>query len=311
MKKLAAFVIVGIGVVVAPQLVYPAFVMQIFCFILFAAAFNLLLGYAGLLSFGHAAFFGGAAYITGYVIKMWGYPPLLGILAGVLFSAVLGLVFGVLALRRRGIYFAMITLALAQVIYFSAVQLPFTGGENGLQSIPRGMLFGLIDLSRPACIYYTVVAVVGAGLFGIYRIVNSPFGVALTASREDEGRAISLGYDVKRLQLIAFVLSASFSGLAGAVKVLVFQFASLTDVHWMMSGDVVIMTVLGGIGNLLGPIVGASVVIAMQQHLDFMGSWIEVVIGLIMGSCILIFRHGIVGEIARLFGRRGLAARNG
>lgn len=295
----------------APYVIYPVFAMKLFCFALFAAAFNLLLGYTGLLSFGHAAFFGGAAYITGHVIKVLGFPPLIGILTGTLFAMVLGAFFGKLAIRRQGIYFAMITLALAQIIYFFAIQLPFTGGENGLQGIPRGKLFGLLPLDQPLVMYYTVFGIFMAGFLIIYRTIHSPFGQVLTAIRENEPRAISLGYNVDRFKLIAFTLSAALAGTAGATKAVVFQFAALTDVHWGMSGEVVLMTLLGGMGTLFGPVVGAFAIITMYNELSVMGSWIDVIIGTIFVVCVLIFRRGLVGELARLLQLRSKRGKRG
>lgn len=284
----------------APLYVYPVFVMQVLCFALFACAFNLLLGYTGLLSFGHAAFFGGAAYVAGHAIKVWGFPPLAGILLGTLSALVLGYLFGSLAIRRQGIYFAMITLALAQIIYFLALQLPFTGGENGLQGIPRGHLFGLIDLDRPLAMYYTVFAIFMAGFIVIHRTVHSPFGQVLQAIRENESRALSLGYNVDRFKLIAFVISATLAGLAGATKCVVFQFASLTDAHWQTSGEVVLMTLVGGVGTVFGPIVGGATVVTLQHELSGMGSWVQVIIGGIFIICVLLFRRGVIGELGRL-----------
>lgn len=304
MNRIFWILLIGLGLT-APFLVYPVFAMKLLCFALFACAFNLLLGYAGLLSFGHAAFFGGAAYITGHVVKVWGLPPLAGILAGTLFAMVLGAICGKLAIRRQGIYFAMITLALAQIIYFLSLQLPFTGGENGLQGIPRGQLLGFIDLSQPLAMYYTVFAIFMIGFLIIYRTIHSPFGQVLTAIRENEPRAISLGYNVERFKLMAFILSATLAGTAGATKAIVFQFASLTDVHWPMSGEVVLMTLLGGMGTLFGPVVGAAAIVAMYNELSAMGSWIDVIIGGIFVVCVLIFRRGIVGELARLLRTRG------
>ncbi|HET8791362.1 MAG TPA: branched-chain amino acid ABC transporter permease [Modicisalibacter sp.] len=304
MNRIFWILLIGLGLA-APFLIYPVFAMKLLCFALFACAFNLLLGYVGLLSFGHAAFFGGAAYITGHVVKVWGFPPLVGILTGTLFAMVLGAIFGKLAIRRQGIYFAMITLALAQIIYFFSLQLPFTGGENGLQGIPRGQLFGFIDLSQPLAMYYTVFAIFMIGFLIIYRTVHSPFGQVLTAIRENEPRAISLGYNVERFKLMAFTLSATLAGTAGATKAIVFQFASLTDVHWPMSGEVVLMTLLGGMGTLFGPVVGATAIVAMYNELSAMGSWIDVIIGGIFVVCVLIFRRGIVGELARLLRSRG------
>ncbi|WP_408831843.1 branched-chain amino acid ABC transporter permease [Acidocella sp.] len=287
-------------VAVAPFMLYPIFVMQMLCFALFACALNLLTGFTGLLSFGHAAFFGVSAYITGYLLTSFGMPPLLGILAGVLCSTLLGAVVGALAIRRQGIYFAMITLALAQIVYFFAVQLPFTGGENGLQGIPRGHLLGVIDLNHSLSMYYFVAVVFLAGFWAIFRIIHSPFGQVLQAIRENEPRALSLGYNVDRFKLLAFILSAGIAGLAGSMKSIVFQFASLTDVQWMMSGEVILMTLIGGLGTIFGPVVGAFIVVALQQELAGIGSWVQVVIGAIFIVCVLLFRRGIVGELARL-----------
>ena len=287
------------AVLLAPLWLYPVFVMQLMCFALFACAFNLLLGFTGLLSFGHAAFFGGAAYIAGYAIQTLGLPPLVGILLGALFSAVLGYLIGSLAIRRQGIYFAMITLALAQIIYFLALQLPFTGGENGLQGIPRGSLFGLVDLNGSLAMYYFVAAIFMAGFLIIYRTIHSPFGQVLQAIRENEPRALSLGYNVDRFKLMAFILSAAISGMAGATKACVFQFASLTDVHWQTSGEVILMTLLGGMGTIFGPVVGAVAVVALQFQLSGIGSWVQVVIGLIFIACVLVFKRGVIGELAR------------
>ncbi|MGR6467334.1 branched-chain amino acid ABC transporter permease [Rhizobium sp. PAMB 3182] len=289
-----------VAVLIAPLFLYPVFVMQLLCFALFACAFNLLIGFTGLLSFGHAAFFGGAAYIAGHVIKVWGFPPLVGILTGALFAAALGYVIGALAIRRQGIYFAMITLALAQIVYFFALQLPFTGGENGLQGIPRGTLFGIVDLGQPLQMYYFVAAIFMAGFLIIYRTIHSPFGQVLQAIRENEPRALSLGYDVDRFKLIAFIISASLAGLAGATKAVVFQFASLTDAHWQMSGEVILMTLLGGMGTIFGPVIGAVTIVTLQHELAGIGSWVQVVIGVTFIAAVLLFRRGIIGEIARL-----------
>jgi len=286
-------------VLVAPALLYPVFVMQLLCFALFACAFNLLIGFTGLLSFGHAAFFGGAAYIAGHVIKAWGFPPLLGLLCGTLFAAAMGWAIGALAIRRQGIYFAMITLALAQIVFFFILQLPFTGGEDGLQGIPRGHLLGFIDLDHPLAMYYFVAAIFVVGFIAINRIIHSPFGQVLQAIRENEPRALSLGYNVDRFKLLAFVLSAAISGLAGSTKALVFQFASLTDAHWQMSGEVILMTLLGGMGTIFGPVVGAFIVVTLQHVLSGIGSWVQVVIGGTFIACVLLFRRGVVGEIAR------------
>lgn len=286
-----------VGGTVAPFLFYPTLLMQILCFALFACAFNLLLGFAGLLSFGHAAFFGGAAYVAAYLCKAQGWSPEAGILAGTLMAAVLGAAFGALAIRRAGIYFAMITLALAQLVFFVALQMPFTGGEDGLQGVPRGKLFGFFDLSDNLSMYFFVFAVFMIGFTLIYRTIHSPFGQVLKAIRENEPRAISLGYNVDRYKLLAFVLSASLAGTAGATKALVFQLASLTDVHWHMSGEVVLMTLLGGLGTVFGPVVGAATIVLLQTQLaDKVGSWVTVIIGAIFVVCVMVFRRGIVGE---------------
>ncbi len=286
-----------VGGAVAPFLFYPTLLMQILCFALFACAFNLLLGFAGLLSFGHAAFFGGAAYVAAYLCKAQGWSPEAGILAGTLMAAVLGAAFGALAIRRAGIYFAMITLALAQLVFFVALQMPFTGGEDGLQGVPRGKLFGFFDLSDNLSMYFFVFAVFMIGFTLIYRTIHSPFGQVLKAIRENEPRAISLGYNVDRYKLLAFVLSASLAGTAGATKALVFQLASLTDVHWHMSGEVVLMTLLGGLGTVFGPVVGAATIVLLQTQLaDKVGSWVTVIIGAIFVVCVMVFRRGIVGE---------------
>jgi len=283
--------------------IYPIFLMKLMCFALFACAFNLLLGYTGLLSFGHAAFFGSAGYICGHVVKVMGFTPEVGILAGTLSAGALGFVFGSLAIRRAGIYFAMITLALAQMVFFLCLQLPFTGGEDGLQGVPRGRLFGVVDLSQWENMYCLVLAIFAIGLWIIYRAVYSPFGQVLKAIRENEPRAISLGYDVDRFKLLAFVLSATLSGLAGATKTLVFQLASLTDVHWHMSGEVVLMTLLGGLGTVFGPVVGAAIVVGLQNYAADLGEWVTVITGVIFVICVLLFRRGIVGEIQAAFRR--------
>jgi branched-chain amino acid transport system permease protein len=283
---------------VAPAFIYPVFLMKALCFALFALAFNLLIGYVGLLSFGHALFFGWAAYVSAHAAKVWHLTPELAILTGTATAAVLGLVTGALAIRRQGIYFAMITLALAQMMYFFALQVPFTGGEDGIQGVPRGFLFGLFDLSNTMTMYALVVVIFIASFLFIYRIIHSPFGEVLKAIRENENRAISLGYKTERYKLVAFVLSASLAGLAGSVKALVFQLASLTDVHWTMSGEVVLMTLVGGLGTVFGPIVGAFVITAMQNYLAGFGQWVTVIQGVIFVICVLLFRRGIVGEIA-------------
>jgi branched-chain amino acid transport system permease protein len=282
---------------------YPVFVMKALCFALFACAFNLLLGFGGLLSFGHAMFLGTAGYVCAYSAKEWGLTPELAIVLGTVASAALGAVVGALAIRRQGIYFAMITLAVAQMMYFFYLQTPFTHGEDGIQSVPRGKLFGLIDLGNPHAMYYTVLAIFLAAFLLIYRIVHSPFGQVLKAIRENEPRAISLGYDADRYKLIAFVLSATLAGLAGATKAIVFQLASLTDVHWSMSGEVVLMTLLGGMGTIFGPVVGAFVIIALESYLAGFGEWVTVITGSIFVVCVLAFRRGIVGELAAWWAR--------
>lgn len=306
----AILLVIGL---IAPFLLYPTFLMKIWCFALFASAFNLLLGFGGLLSFGHAAFFGGAAYVCGYLVQKLGLTPELGLLAGAATGAALGFLVGSLAIRRAGIYFAMITLALAQFIFFLCVQIPATGGEDGMQGIPRGHLFGLIDLSGNLTMYYFVFALFFLGLAGIYRVVHSPFGQVLKAIRENEPRAISLGYDVKFYKLSAFVMSAALAGLAGSTKALSFQLASLTDVHWHMSGEVVLMTLLGGAGTIFGPAVGAAIIVGLQNELaDKVGPWVNVITGAFFVICVLLFRRGIVGEInARLLGRKGPASGGG
>jgi len=297
------FVALVIAGAVAPLLgVYPTFLMKCWAFALFACAFNLLLGFTGLLSFGHAAFFGAAAYVAGYSIKEWGVTPEVGILSGMVFAALLGWVFGSLAIRRAGIYFAMITLALAQMLYFVLLQMKFLGGEDGLQGVPRGKLFGFIDLADSMNLYYVVFGIFLAGFFLIYRTINSPFGQVLKSIRENEPRAISLGYDVARYKLLAFILSAGLAGLAGATKTVVFQLASLTDAHWHTSGEVVLMTLLGGLGTVFGPVVGAFVIVGLQNQLaDKVGSWVQVIMGVIFVICVLAFRRGIVGELMALF----------
>ncbi len=272
--------------------------------------FNLLLGFTGLLSFGHAAFFGSAAYVAGWFIKAQGWSPELGILAGVVASAFLGLIFGLVAIRRQGIYFAMITLALAQMVYFICLQAPFTGGEDGLQGVPRGNLFGLVPLMSDTSMYYVVVAVFVASFLAISRIVTSPFGQVLKMIRENEPRAVSLGYQVDRYKLLAFVLSAALAGLAGSLKTLVMGFATLSDVHWSMSGEVILMSLLGGVGTFFGPVFGAGIVIALQNLLaDKVGAWVTVIIGAIFVVCVLAFRKGVVGELHALLERRRNAAR--
>jgi branched-chain amino acid transport system permease protein len=276
---------------------YPVFGMKLLCFALFACAFNLLLGFTGLLSFGHAAFFGGAAYVTGWFVKAQGWTPELGVLAGVATGALLGLIVGLIAIRRQGIYFAMITLALAQIVFFIALQAPFTGGEDGLQGVPRGALFGVFSLADDLTLYYVVLAVFAACFLAILRIVTSPYGQVLKMIRENEPRAISLGYEVDRYKLMAFVLSASLAGLAGGMKTVVMGFASLSDVHWSMSGEVILMSLLGGVGTFFGPVLGATIVIGLQNMLaDKVGAWVTVIIGVIFVICVLSFRKGMVGE---------------
>lgn len=289
-------VIALIGLIAAPFMVYPIFLMKMLCFALFASAFNLLLGYTGILSFGHAAFFGGAAYVTAHAVKVWGVTPEIGILLGMLMAAALGLVIGYLAIRRQGIYSTMITLALAQMFFFFCLQATFTHGEDGLQGVPRGYLFGLIDLNQPMNMYYFVLAVFVIGVFAIWRIINSPFGMILKSVRENESRAISLGYSVNHYKLAAFVMSAALAGLAGGMKALVFQFATLTDVGWQMSGEVILMTLLGGIGTLIGPIVGAAFVVALQNYLATSDFPVTIVTGIIFMACVILFRKGIIGE---------------
>ena len=296
----AAFGAMAVVGVALPYFVYPVFVMNVLCMALFASAFNLLLGYTGLLSFGHAAFLGAAGYVCGQAVKAWGLSPELGILAGVAAATLLGYVVGGLAIRRSGIYFAMITLGLAQVVYFLAVQMPFTGGDDGLQGVPRGKLLGLLPLEGRYAMYYFVYAVFLGGFFLVYRTIHSPFGHVLRSIRENEARALSLGYDVDRYKLVAFVISAGLSGLAGATKTLVFQSETLTDVHWHMSGEVVLMTLLGGMGTVMGPSVGALVVLVLQNYLSGFGSWVTVITGAVFVVGVLAFRRGFVGEAIAL-----------
>jgi branched-chain amino acid transport system permease protein len=297
-SEIIGFVVMVAALVIAPFFTYPLFLMQVMCFALFACAFNLLIGYIGLLSFGHALYFGWASYLAAYAAKAWGLPPELAILTGIATAALCGLLAGALAIRRQGIYFAMITLALAQMMYFFAVQAKFTGGEDGIQAVPRGFLFGLIDLRNEAAMYVVTLIVFLAGFLFIYRIVHSPFGEVLKAIRENEPRAISLGYKTDRYKLIAFVLSATLAGAAGATKAIVLQLASLTDVNWPMSGEVVLMTLVGGLGTVFGPVVGAFVILLMQYKLAVVGEWVLVIQGVIFVACVLLFRRGIVGEIA-------------
>jgi len=295
-----AFVLMTCALVIAPTFAYPVFLMKALCFALFACAFNLLIGYVGLLSFGHALFFGWASYVSAHAAKVWGLPPELAILAGTAAGAGLGVIVGAVAIRRQGIYFAMITLALAQMMYFFAIQAPFTHGEDGIQAVPRGTLFGLIDLADQTNMYFTVLVIVLGCFLLIYRIINSPFGEVLKAIRENETRAISLGYRTERYKLVAFVLSATFAGVAGATKALVFQLASLTDVDWTMSGEVVLMTLVGGLGTVFGPVAGAFFMITLESYLTTIGQWVFVVQGTIFVVCVLLFRRGIIGELARL-----------
>jgi len=319
MMKKIAYAGILIAALIAPAVLYPVLLMKILCFALFACAFNLLIGFTGLLSFGHAAFFGGASYFAGHALKVWGLPTEIGILIGTVCAAGLGLIIGGLAIRRQGIYFTMITLALAQMLFFVFLQAPFTGGEDGLQSIPRGSLLGLLDLKNDIVMYYVVLAIVIAAFLFIVRIIHSPFGQVLKAIRENEARAMSLGYDVERYKLLAFVLSAALAGLAGSTKAVVLGFGTLTDVHWSMSGLVVLMTLVGGLGTLVGPVVGAIVIIALENKLGDFGTWlasitniewfntigesVTMVTGLIFVICVLAFRRGIIGELAARVGR--------
>jgi branched-chain amino acid transport system permease protein len=295
-----AFVVMVVALVVAPFVTYPLFLMQAMCFALFACAFNLLIGYVGLLSFGHALYFGWASYLSAHAAKVWGFTPELAILTGTATAAVCGLIAGSLAIRRQGIYFAMITLALAQMMYFFALQAKFTGGEDGIQGVPRGNLFGFIDLRNEMTMYAVVLIIFLAGFMFIYRIIHSPFGEVLKAIRENEPRAISLGYKTDRYKLAAFMLSATLAGVAGATKAIVLQLASLTDVNWPMSGEVVLMTLVGGLGTIFGPVVGAFVILVMQFKLAPIGEWVLVIQGAIFVACVLLFRRGIVGELANI-----------
>ncbi len=299
-------IIIGIILLfAAPFLkIYPVFLMSMMCFALFAASFNLLLGYVGLLSFGHAAFFGGGAYIAGYATKTWGFSPEISVILGGLAGALLGVGMGYLAIQRKGIYFSMITLALSQMVFFIAVQAPFTGGEDGLQPIPRGKLFGIVSLESNNAIYFFVLAVFITGIFALWRVVNSPFGQVLKAIREHEPRAISLGYDVHRYKLIAFTMSAAMTGVAGGLKALVTQIASLTDITWQTSGEVILMTILGGIGTVFGPILGAGLVKSLEDHLASIGFPVPVLIGIIFVACVLLFRRGIIGELEHFLSRK-------
>src|SRR6478735_1636528 len=323
MKKLSTviYLLLLVALIVAPFVgAYPVFVMKLMCFALFASAFNLLLGYTGLLSFGHAAFLGGSAYVAGHAIKVWGLTPELGLIAGTITGALLGWLFGVLAIRRQGIYFAMITLALAQMVFFVALQAKFTGGEDGLQGVPRGKLFGVLDLQNDLTMYYVTLVIVVAAFLLIVRTIHSPFGQVLKGIKENEPRALSLGYDVSRFKLLAFVISAALSGLAGSLKTLVLGFATLTDVHWSSSGSVILMTLLGGLGTLSGPIVGAAIVVLLENKIGELGNFlarittidwfntlgesVTMVTGLIFVICVLAFRRGIMGEIIAFIDRR-------
>jgi len=302
--EMIAFIVMTALLVIVPLTgIYPFFVMQGLCFALLACAFNLLVGYSGLLSFGHAMFLGTAGYVSAHALKVWGFPPELGIVTGVAAAAALGVVTGVVAIRRQGIYFAMITLALSQLLYFVYLQTPFTHGEDGIQGIPQGKMFGFLDLSQPTTLYYVILAGFLFGFLVIYRTINSPFGEVLKSIRENEQRAISLGYKTDQYKLLAYILSGTLAGLAGSLKVFVAQNASLTDVHWSMSGEIVLMTLVGGLGTVFGPVVGAFVIIAMQQYLAGFGQWVTVIQGVIFVVCVLTFRRGVIGEIAHYFKR--------
>jgi len=300
LHQVVAFGVMVALLVLAPFFVYPIFLMKALCFALFACAFNLLIGYVGLLSFGHAAFLGSAGYACAHAAKVWSWPPELAIVFGAAVAAALGVVTGALAIRSRGIYFANVTLAFAQMIYFFSVQAKFTGGEDGIQAVPRGTLLGVLDLQNTHTMYFAVLAIFLLGFLVVYRAIHSPFGQVLKAIRENEPRAISLGYRAERYKLLAFVLSAALSGLAGATKDIVFQLASLTDVHWTMSGEVVLMTLLGGLGTVFGPVVGAFVMIGLEHYLTQIGAWLTIVQGAIFVVCVLTFRRGVVGELSRI-----------
>jgi branched-chain amino acid transport system permease protein len=302
--EMIAFVIMTALLLIVPFTgVYPFFVMQALCFALLACAFNLLIGYGGLLSFGHAMFLGTAGYFTAHALKVWGLEPELGILVGTAGAAALGVITGLVAIRRQGIYFAMITLALSQLLYFIYLQTPFTHGEDGIQGIPQGRMFGFLNLANPTVLYYVVLAGFLLGFLLIFRTINSPFGEVLKAIRENEPRAISLGYKTDQYKLLAYILSGTLAGFAGSLKVFVAQNASLTDVHWSMSGEIVLMTLVGGLGTIFGPVVGAFVITAMQQYLAGYGQWVTVIQGVIFVACVLAFRRGIIGEIAHLLRR--------
>jgi branched-chain amino acid transport system permease protein len=302
--EMIVFVVMALLLAAVPFTdIYPFFVMQALCFALLACAFNLLIGYGGLLSFGHAMFLGTAGYCSAHALKVWGLPPELGILVGIAAAFVLSIITGYISIRRQGIYFAMITLALSQLLYFVYLQAPFTHGEDGIQGIPQGWMFGVLDLSKPTVLYYVVLAGFLAGFLLIYRIINSPFGEVLKAIRENEQRAISLGYRTDQYKFLAFVLSGTLAGFAGALKVFVAQNASLTDVHWTMSGEVVLMTLVGGLGTIFGPVAGAFAIVGMQQYLASYGQWVTVIQGAIFVICVLTFRRGVIGEIAHYFRR--------
>ena len=302
--EMIAFAAMALLLAIVPWTgIYPFFVMQALCFALLACAFNLLIGYGGLLSFGHAMFLGTAGYITAHALKVWALPPELGILAGTAAAGALAVITGLVAIRRQGIYFAMITLALSQLLYFVYLQTPFTHGEDGIQGVPQGHLLGIFDLSKPTVLYYVVLAGFLAGFLLIYRTINSPFGEVLKSIRENEPRAVSLGYKTDQYKLVAYILSGTIAGFAGSLKVFVAQNASLTDVHWSMSGEIVLMTLVGGLGTVFGPVVGAFVIIAMQQYLAGFGQWVTVIQGVIFVACVLTFRRGVVGEIAHYFRR--------
>ena len=310
-KHLILAAVIILGLIIAPHFFYTVFVMKILCFALFASAFNLLLGYGGLLSFGHAAYFGSAAYVTAHAMKYWWVSPEVGVVLGALTAAFLGLVFGWLAIRRSGIYFAMITLAFAQMIYFLALQMPFTGGEDGIQAVPRGQLFGLFSLRSDMALYYFVLVLCLAGFYVVYRTINSPFGQIMKAIKENPDRATSLGYQVSHFKLAAFVISTTISGVAGSLTALTFQLASLTNVHWSMSGEVVLMTLIGGMGTLLGPVIGAGVVVTLQTYLAPFGAWLTIILGAIFVACVLLFRRGIIGELWHRNLLPGFPARRG
>jgi branched-chain amino acid transport system permease protein len=302
--EMTAFgIMAGLLLIVPLTGIYPFFVMQALCFALLACAFNLLIGYGGLLSFGHAMFLGTAGYVSGHALKVWGLPPELGILAGTAASAALAVITGLVAIRRQGIYFAMITLALSQLLYFIYLQVPFTHGEDGIQGIPQGYLFGIFNLANPTILYYTVLAGFLFGFLLIFRTINSPFGEVLKAIRENEPRAISLGYKTDQYKLLAYILSGTLAGFAGALKVFVAQNASLTDVEVAMSGQIVLMTLVGGLGTVFGPVFGAFVIVAMQQYLSGLGQWVTVIQGSVFVVCVLTFRRGVIGEIAHYFRR--------